>query len=181
MDANGDRLFNDPVVLQRVDPAVNFDWAAGAPAPVLGEDGFMARWSGYVTAPTTGSYSFGAVHSGGVRITVGGTQVLNRVNYTAGPTNYGTTVNLTAGQAVPITVEYFESTLNAVMKLWVRGWIGAAAASTNEHRVVSRSRRGTSLKWFGTSSQPRSWNAGRVTGERKYDTCSRCWGTVPWR
>ena len=39
----------------------------------------------------------------------------------------------------------------------------------------ARSSSGTSLKWAGTKSIPPEWKCGRVTGDRKYETCrSRC-------
>lgn len=43
----------------RVDPSVDFAWSTGSPDPVVPTDNFIAKWTGFVTVPTTGSYQFG--------------------------------------------------------------------------------------------------------------------------
>lgn len=43
-------------VLERTDPAVDFDWADGAPATGLDDDSFSVRWTGEIVAPATGWY-----------------------------------------------------------------------------------------------------------------------------
>ncbi len=42
----------------RVDPQVDFDWGAGAPAPGIGSNDFSVRWTGQVEAPASGDYTF---------------------------------------------------------------------------------------------------------------------------
>ena len=43
----------------RVDAAIDFDWADRAPGPPLDDDSFSVRWTGAITAPTTGRYTLG--------------------------------------------------------------------------------------------------------------------------
>ncbi len=109
--------------LVRVDPQVSFDWGSTSPIPgtTTAEDTFI-RWEGFVTVPATGSYQFGATHNDGVRVWVDGTQVVNRWfdSYTTVPA-YGSSVSLTAGQSVPIKVEYFNNTVPASIALYVKG------------------------------------------------------------
>lgn len=44
----------------RIDPAIQFDWGGGAPAPDVPADGFRVEWSGKLRAPETSSYTFDA-------------------------------------------------------------------------------------------------------------------------
>jgi YD repeat-containing protein len=122
-DTNANLVFDDPVVLSRRDPSLYFDWTTGSPAPgVVNADNFLVRWTGSVWVPTTGSYSFGAASDDGVRIWVNDTLVLDRwFDQTKGSPNYGSAVNLTAGVAVPIKVEYYDHTLSASVELWTTG------------------------------------------------------------
>jgi len=111
-------------MMARQDTNMNLNWGAGGPAPGLQADNFMARWTGYITVPTTGSYTFGAVSDDGVRITLnsGGSQqsALNSWQDQA-TTVWGSAITLTAGQAVPITVDYYEHTGGAQLELLAQG------------------------------------------------------------
>jgi beta-glucosidase len=46
-------------VLTRVDPQVDFDWNAASPAPGVPAKDFGVRWTGTVTVPAVGDYTFG--------------------------------------------------------------------------------------------------------------------------
>lgn len=121
-DYNRNRLFDDPVHLVRTDPQVSFNWGTGSPYPeAIGADDFLVRWNGFVTVPTTGSYSFGALQDDGVRIWVNNTLVVDRWAPQAGGPNYGLAVPLSAGVSVPIRVEYFEQGGGATLALYARG------------------------------------------------------------
>ena len=45
-------------VLERVDPAIDFDWGTGVPAEKINQEGFSIRWAGSLLAPQTGLYQF---------------------------------------------------------------------------------------------------------------------------
>ena len=47
---------------------MSLDFGTGAPVPGMQADNFMARWTGYITAPTTGDYQLGVASDDGVRI-----------------------------------------------------------------------------------------------------------------
>src|SRR5262249_5112894 len=96
--------------LTRTDPLLSFDWGGGSPIPGGPTDHFMGRWSGYLTAPTSGSYTFGAASDDGIRITIGtsNTRVYDSWSDHGAADGYGTPITLTAGQTVPTTVDYYE-------------------------------------------------------------------------
>jgi beta-glucosidase len=50
---------NGQPVLTRVDPQIDFDWNSASPAAGLSAKDFGVRWSGTITPPTTGDYTFG--------------------------------------------------------------------------------------------------------------------------
>jgi RHS repeat-associated protein len=94
--------------LTRTDPLMNFNWNGGSPIPNGPTQDFEAYWSGYVTVPTSGSYTFGTTSDDGSIVTVNGTQVYSKWQDSADTTGLGTAINLTAGQSVPIIVDYYQ-------------------------------------------------------------------------
>ena len=120
----------DPMrlMMARTDSKLYFNWGGGGPAPGLQSDNFMVRWTGYITVPTSGSYTLGAWADDGVRIKVnnGGlfgtdeNQVLNQWQDQSG-TYWGSATNLPGGKAVPITIEYFEHGGGAAFGLRIQG------------------------------------------------------------
>ncbi|MET0309123.1 MAG: glycoside hydrolase family 3 C-terminal domain-containing protein [Sphingomonas sp.] len=50
--------FSGPVVASRTDRQIDFDWNAAAPAPGVDPNGFSARWTGTISVPAPGDYSF---------------------------------------------------------------------------------------------------------------------------
>jgi RHS repeat-associated protein len=106
--------------VRRVDSKVDFDWGTGQPASSISADNYYAKWTGYFVAPKAGSYTFGTRSDDGSRVTVNGTQVLSQWQSQQATTLYGSSVTLTAGQIMPLTVEYYESTGSAVMQFLVQ-------------------------------------------------------------
>ena len=54
--------FSGTPVVKRIDPQIQFDWNAAAPAPGVVADAFAVRWTGTLTPPGPGDYSFGIEH-----------------------------------------------------------------------------------------------------------------------
>ncbi len=52
-------------VLSRIDPNVEFQWSGGSPDPSIPNDNFTVRWTGTITAPASGSYTFGTTTDAG--------------------------------------------------------------------------------------------------------------------
>lgn len=105
-------------VLQRVE-AVDFDWSAGSPAPgTLAADHFGVRWTGEVEAPVSGNYVFSTVSDDGVRLWVNGRLVIDRWVPHPRITDDAPAIALTAGERVPVRLEFFEHSGLAEARLW---------------------------------------------------------------
>ena len=103
---NGTGLSGTPV-LSRVDPTVNFIWGGASPAAGVPATSWSAKWTGTLRPPTTGTYTFALNSDDGSRLFINGQQVINNW-FDQPPTTRTGTVNLTAGQAVSIEVDYFQ-------------------------------------------------------------------------
>ena len=62
----------------RVDPAIDFDWGKGSPAPAIAPDTFSARWSGKLLPPATEQYIFYVNKDDGVRLWVDGQLLIDK-------------------------------------------------------------------------------------------------------
>ena len=83
----------------------------------MNTNGFSVRWTGFVEAPTTGSYRFRTVSDDGIRVWVAGVQRINNWTNHSATTDTSGTLNLVAGQKYAITVEYYDNTGSAVARL----------------------------------------------------------------
>ncbi|MGB3414790.1 MAG: PA14 domain-containing protein [Microbacteriaceae bacterium] len=108
-------------VLSRIDPAISFNWGTSSPAVgTVPVDNFMARWSGFITPPAPGDYTFGFVRDNGARLKINSSTVLDQwLNDQPGAVQWGTPTTLT-GAKQNIQVEYFDSTGAAQLELWVK-------------------------------------------------------------
>lgn len=97
--------------------AVDFGWGTSRPTVGVPADGFSVRWSGTLTVPTSGSYTFRTVSDDGVRLWVGGTQRISNWNDHATTANTSGSIRLTAGQRVSVVLEYYERGGDAEMRL----------------------------------------------------------------
>lgn len=102
--------------LTRTDATVNFDWSSGSPDSTIGTDTFSVRWTGWVQAPTSGSYTFFTTSDDGVRLWVNDQLIINNWS-DHGATEDGGTITLSAGNKYDIKLEYYENGGAAVIKL----------------------------------------------------------------
>ena len=126
--------FNDTslsnAVLTRIDDKIDFNWASGSPDPAVNADNFSARWTKTVNFPTAGSWTFYVGADDGVRLWIDVTPIVDEWHGNAeGYRSYERTIDqLTAGNH-ELTVEYYEATGNAGVKVeWSYG--GAATTTT---------------------------------------------------
>lgn len=103
------------VMLQRTE-AVNFNWGSGSPGAGVPSNNFSARWTGTIEAPSTGSYVFQTNSDDGVRVWINGVRVINNWTAHAATLNNSASISLSAGQRVPVTIEYQELSGSAVMQ-----------------------------------------------------------------
>jgi beta-glucosidase len=103
-------------VATRTDAQVNFDWYTNAPVPQLPTDKFSARWTGYFVPPTSGTYQLGARADDAVRVLLDDKPLVE--NWHDGSVKTFTkAVELEAGRAYKIRVEYYDNYANATAKL----------------------------------------------------------------
>lgn len=107
--------------LTRTDSTVDFAWVYGSPGAGVGADNFSARWTGKVTVPTTGTWTFYTTTDDGAHLWIDGTLGINDNTY-HGDLENSYSVYLTAGEH-DIQMEQFEGGGGATARL---SWAGPA-------------------------------------------------------
>ncbi|SFR72466.1 RHS repeat-associated core domain-containing protein [Microbacterium azadirachtae] len=120
--AAGYTFDNKTPLYVRTDPSVSFDWGEKAPIDAVPADYFLARWTGFVTLPSSlvgQPIQVGVRQDDGARVWVNGEQLVNNWVSTPQTLTWGPQRTYGAG-AMPITFEYFEGQSLAVAELWVK-------------------------------------------------------------
>ncbi|HTX18097.1 MAG TPA: glycoside hydrolase family 3 C-terminal domain-containing protein [Bacteroidota bacterium] len=112
---NNEELKGKPVVT-RIDPAVDFDWGFGSPAPGIGVDSFSVRWTGTLTPTESGLFEISTATDDGVRLYINGKLVIDDWGIHAVEAR-SVECQMEAGKAYEIRMEYFEHTAGAVARL----------------------------------------------------------------
>ncbi len=112
--------------LTRTDPLLlNFQWNGSSPIPNGPSSDFLVKWTGYITVPSGGNYTFGTTSDDGSQasINVSGTNtsVVSAWHDQAPTTTWGSSVTLSAGQSYPIEVDYYQHQGGDMMSLQVQG------------------------------------------------------------
>ncbi len=108
--------FNGNPVLVRTDSTVNFDWGSGNPGNNLPNDLFSASWTGTITIGAEEEIKLGITVDDGARVWLNNSIVIDAWQDQA-ETTYWTDAVYTPGQILPIRIEYYEKTGQAVCKL----------------------------------------------------------------
>ena len=95
-------------LLTRTDAVIDFDWGNGSPSPLVPADYFSARWTGTLTALYSETYTIYVPSDNGVRVWLNNNLILDKWTPTDISGWHNFTIPLTAGQAIPIKVEYAE-------------------------------------------------------------------------
>lgn len=104
----------------RADAQIDFEWWEGSPRKDLNADDFGVSWSGYLTAPASGTYQIGAIGMNAFELSVDGKQIVTYNNIHEGAYRYAA-VDLKAGARVPIRLDYHEFSNDASIRLvWSR-------------------------------------------------------------
>jgi len=128
--------------MRRVDPIVNFNWASGAPDPGMGTDDYSIRWTGWVVPDFSETYTFYTVTDDGVRLWVDN-QLLIDQWIPQSATEWSGQITLTAGQAVPIQMEYYERGGGAVARLLWESASVVKGAITADNLIAAACGQGT--------------------------------------
>ncbi len=126
-DVDQDKAFDDPLVGERVDPVVAFDWASSKPIGDLQPVHMLARWTGFVRLPTGTSWQVAAVTGPGgttqqgSRISINGQVVTPPQSWAGQPGPWWSTSVSSTSTATPVSVEYWHGTGgDASIRLYVR-------------------------------------------------------------
>ena len=111
-------------LMTRTDAQIDFHWAAGGPGGGVPADNFSVRWTGWVLAPASGSFTFHVTADDGVRLWVDGVLLIDQWREQS-PTEYSGSARLTAGRKHDIRIEYYEATGDATIAL---AWSGPGLA-----------------------------------------------------
>lgn len=117
-------------VLTRVDKRVSFRWDRGGPiddliargefpADAIGSDNFSVRWTGQLVAPVSGRYEISVGANDGFRLFIDGKPVVQSWEPTPRVSAKSAFVNLEAGKAYDLRLEYFDDVRDAEVRL---GW-----------------------------------------------------------
>ncbi len=111
---------NPQPVFTRVDPQVDFRWWDGAPRPDMNDDDFGVRWTGYLSAPVSGTYQLGGYGMNAFEIYLDGQQIVTFNSIHEGAYSYAA-VPLQAGKRRQIRLDYHEYVNDADIQLvWSR-------------------------------------------------------------
>lgn len=106
----------DTLIVDRIDPYVEFVSSAGSPAIGVNTDNFSAVFEGKIKAKYTETYTFYITHTHGARLYVNNL-VTPLIDQWATTGTHSATIALTAGQFYDIKVEWKHTTGNADIKL----------------------------------------------------------------
>lgn len=108
-DSNKDRL-----LLERVDPGVDFNWGEGSPGGKVPADNFSVVWTGGLVASADGEHVIEAEADDELSMTVGGRNVFS----TSIHNQKKGSVTLEAGRVVPVEISYREGGGGATARLF---------------------------------------------------------------
>ena len=104
------------LIMERIDPTVDFNWAADSPDPSINADGFAVRWTGMIEVPASATYTFHTQTDDGVRLYVDGQLIIN--NWTDhSDTHDSGDIPLKSGRQYEIILEFYENGGSAVCEL----------------------------------------------------------------
>jgi PA14 domain len=114
---------------RRIDPRPEFDWA-GSPGGPIPSDGFSVAWNGFVEGLFTETVPFEVESNVGVRLTVGGTVIINQLSNNvsaSSPSKFTGNANLTRGQLTSIRLEAQDKNSQSIVRL---RWGSATSSAT---------------------------------------------------
>lgn len=98
--------------------SLNLDWGLGQPSGITPVDYWSGRFTGDITLPVSGTYSFRFLADDGVRLWIDDQLVVDWWGVHANWSPSGTFINTVAGSKHRIRVDYFEETVGASVRLY---------------------------------------------------------------
>jgi beta-glucosidase len=139
----GKELSGTPV-LTRIDSRVSFRWDRAAPtddlvargelpqAQALSGDDFSVRWTGQLLAPVSGRYEIVVGANDGFRLFIDGRELVNGWQMNERVRSVSTPIELQAGRAYDLRLEFFEEIRDAEIRL---GWRRPGAKAPAEEAL----------------------------------------------
>jgi outer membrane protein OmpA-like peptidoglycan-associated protein len=103
-------------LLTRRDATLNFDWHGRRPVAGSGAEQFSVRWTGWLVPPTTGRYVLHLSVDDGIRLWVNERLLLDDWR-DQGLSYYQVAIELYAGQAYPVRLDYCQATAATRVRL----------------------------------------------------------------
>jgi uncharacterized protein YraI len=122
--------FSGNPVFTRIDNQINFSYGANSPVPgFVNADNFSIRWAGLQNFPAEGTYRFTAVAETGIKVTIDGTVIIDKLASTGAPQTASADVQVAAGTR-DIRVEFVALTGNAAVQFfWQAANVGPTATA----------------------------------------------------
>lgn len=133
-------------IITRVDSRIAFRWDRGAPTDSLvarGEiaadaglpsDSYSVRWTGQLLPPVSGAYEINVSANDGVRLKIDGKTLIDSWQLAERLRSQSVQIELQAGKAYDITLEYFEDIRDAEVRL---GWRLPGAKAPFDEAIVA--------------------------------------------
>jgi|GEM_PF-2355437 len=96
----------------------NFNYGGSSPDPVIDPETFSIVFTGYICPPEDGEYTFYTYSDDGVRLTIGSTTILDRLEDIDLEFTEGTPISMTGGSCYPLELDYFENHYNSTLFLF---------------------------------------------------------------
>jgi len=104
--------------IERVDATPDFTWKAGQPPIATAKDVYSARWTGKLTPPATDRYTLRARYDDGIRVWLDGKLLIDDWKGRYVIVDRQAQVDLQAGRAYDLKIEYFNGGDRGVMQLF---------------------------------------------------------------
>jgi beta-glucosidase len=146
---DGTDLSGSPITSGTADQLA-FDWNGGSPASGVPGTGWSAKYTGTLTAPSTGTYRFSLNSDDGSRLLVDGTQVIDNWHDQGGGTPATGTVTLTAGQKASVEVDYYQNGGGSLLQF---GWQPPGGPATPLDAAVAAAKASDTAVVFAGKSE----------------------------
>jgi hypothetical protein len=171
---------------RRIDPRPEFDWP-GSPGGPIAADGFSVVWSGDVEGYFSENHTFEVETTAGVRLTVGGTVIIDQLAYSGAATKFTGTAALTRGVRTPIKLEAIDQNSQTLVKLrWQSAQVPYGLIPQNM-LWPANGRRGPLVTYADTSGNSRTviesdiyqdWGSGRPILGVNTDNFTSTWDAL---
>lgn len=140
---NTNFVINDqtPLVFATKVPEVNRDWGTGSFLPYdiggVYNDYMIVNYNGFISVPADGKYQIGGGSDDGIRIRLGGKEVVNGWAIRGYTENWSQELDLKAGQLLPVSIDYFEKDGGARVSLQWKSSTNAVATGVIPGQYLS--------------------------------------------